>query len=151
LASDLDFAPHLTVAAVVERDGRFLCVEEHVGGARVINQPAGHVDDGESLLDAVRRETLEETGWQFEPEALVAIYRWRHPDNGETFIRATFRGELGQRLHDRPPDDSIIEAVWLTRDELCGGQRTLRSPLVVRSVEDYLAGNRFPLDLLVDL
>ncbi len=150
MASEPDFTPHLTVAAVVERDGRFLCVEEHAGGERVINQPAGHVDDGESLLDAVRRETLEETGWHFEPEALVGIYRWRHPDNGETFIRVTFRGALGERPHDSPPDDSIIAAVWLSHEELRNGVN-LRSPLVLRSIEDYLAGNRFPLSLLVDL
>lgn len=150
MASEPDFTPHLTVAAVIEREGRFLCVEEHAGGERVINQPAGHVDDGESLLEAVYRETVEETGWGFRPTALVGIYRWRHPDNGETFIRATFRGELGKRLHDRPPDEAIIEAVWLTHAQLRNGVN-LRSPLVLRSVEDYLAGNRFPLDLLVDL
>lgn len=147
----MSFQPHLTVAAVAEREGRFLVVEELVGGERVINQPAGHVDDAESLLDAVRRETLEETGWQFEPLALVGVYRWRHPGNGETFIRATFGGELTDQVHVRPPDAQILATHWLSREELGNGQWQLRSPLVTRCIDDYLAERRYPLSLLVDL
>lgn len=145
------FQPHLTVAAVAERAGRFLVVEELVGGERVINQPAGHVDDAESLLDAVRRETLEETGWRFEPLTLVGLYRWRHPGNGETFIRATFGGELGGQVHASPPDGQILATHWLSREELGNGQWQLRSPLVTRCIDDYLADRRYPLSLLVDL
>lgn len=147
----MSFQPHLTVAAVAEREGRFLVVEELVGGERVINQPAGHVDDAESLLDAVRRETLEETGWKFEPLALVGVYRWRHPGNGETFIRATFGGELGDQVHASPPDDQILATHWLSREELGDGRWRLRSPLVTRCIDDYLADRRYPLSLLVDL
>lgn len=146
-----DFQPHLTVAAVVERDGRFLYVEERVGGRLVINQPAGHVDDDESLVDAVRREMIEETGWAFEPDSLVGLYRWRHPKNGETFVRASFRGVLGHQLHPQPPDRSILATHWLSPDELRTGRLALRSPLVQRCVDDFLAGRRYSLDLLVDI
>ena len=143
------FQPHLTVAAVVERDGRFLCVEEHAEGATVYNQPAGHVDDGESLVDAVRRETLEETGWLFEPNALLGIYRWVKPDSGETFVRAAFRGVLVEQRHDAPPDADIVAAHWLSRDDLL--ELPHRSPLVLRCIDDYRVGIRHPLDILQDL
>jgi len=145
------FQPHLTVAAIIERDGHYLVVEETVGGKRVINQPAGHVDDHESLIDAVRRETLEETGWAFEPEALVGLYRWRHPTNGETFIRASFTGTLGEQQHPTPPDAAILGTHWLTLAELGNGGWTLRSPLVTRCIDDYLAGQRHCLSLIIDL
>ena len=143
------FQPHLTVAAVVERDGRFLCVEEVADGATVFNQPAGHVDDGESLVDAVVRETLEETGWVFEPGALLGIYRWVKPDTGDTFIRAAFRGALVAQRHAAPPDADIVAAHWLTRAELAAWP--LRSPLVLRCIDDYLAGVTHPLSVLQDL
>lgn len=146
-----EFQPHLTVAAVIERDGCFLCVEERVDGKRVINQPAGHVDDAESLVEAVVRETLEETGWTFEPDYLVGLYRWRHPGNGDTFIRAAFGGTLGDHAHPRPPDESILETHWLTRGELGNGAWSLRSPLVLRCIDDYVADRRYPLGLLIDL
>jgi len=145
------FQPHLTVAAIIERDGRFLVVEEMVGGKRVINQPAGHVDDRESLIDAVRRETLEETGWEFEPEALVGLYRWRHPDNGETFIRASFSGALGVQRFPTPPDTLILGTHWLSHMKLRNGDWPLRSPLVTRCIDDFLAGNRHCLSLIIDL
>lgn len=143
------FQPHLTVAAVVERDGRFLCVEELADGETVYNQPAGHVDDGESLLDAVRRETLEETGWAFEPDALLGIYRWVNPDSGDTFVRAAFRGQLIEQRHEAPPDAEIVAAHWLSRDDLL--ELPHRSPLVLRCVDDYLVGIRHPLNILQDL
>ncbi len=143
------FQPHLTVAAVIERDGRFLCVEERADGATVYNQPAGHLDDGESLIEAVGRETLEETGWLFEPNALLGIYRWVKPDTGDTFVRAAFRGILGERRYDAPPDADIVAAHWLSRDELL--ELPHRSPLVLRCIDDYLVGIRYPLDLLQDL
>ena len=128
------FQPHLTVAAVVERDGRFLCVEEVADGATVFNQPAGHVDDGESLIAAVARETLEETGWVFVPDALLGIYRWVKPDTGDTFIRAAFRGTLVEQRHATPPDSDIVAAHWLTRAELAA--QPLRSPVVLRCIDD---------------
>ena len=143
------FQPHLTVAAVVERNGRFLCVEEVADGATVFNQPAGHVDDGESLIAAVARETLEETGWVFVPDALLGIYRWVKPDTGDTFIRAAFRGTLVEQRHATPPDSDIVAAHWLTRAELAA--QPLRSPLVLRCIDDYRAGVSHPLSVLQDL
>ena len=143
------FQPHLTVAAVVERNGRFLCVEEVADGATVFNQPAGHVDDGESLIAAVARETLEETGWVFVPDALLGIYRWVKPDTGDTFIRAAFRGTLVEQRHATPPDSDIVAAHWLTRAELAA--QPLRSPLVLRCIDDSRAGVSHPLSVLQDL
>ena len=143
------FQPHLTVAAVVERNGRFLCVEEVADGATVFNQPAGHVDDGESLIAAVARETLEETGWVFVPDALLGIYRWVKPDTGDTFIRAAFRGTLVEQRHATPPDSDIVAAHWLTRAELAA--QPLRSPLVLRCIDDYRAGVSHPRSVLQDL
>ena len=143
------FQPHLTVAAVVERNGRFLCVEEVADGATVFNQPAGHVDDGESLIAAVARETLEDTGWVFVPDALLGIYRWVKPDTGDTFIRAAFRGTLVEQRHATPPDSDIVAAHWLTRAELAA--QPLRSPLVLRCIDDYRAGVSHPLSVLQDL
>jgi ADP-ribose pyrophosphatase YjhB (NUDIX family) len=143
------WTPRVTVAAVVERNGRFLLVEEDDAGRRVVNQPAGHLEAGESLIQAVRRETLEETGWDFEPTALVGLYRWVHPTRGLTFLRACFAGALTARHPDRPLDPDILTTVWLDRAALA--RRPLRSPMVLRCVDDYLAGRRYPLDLLADL
>lgn len=142
------WAPRVTVAAVIERDGRFLVVEEQIAGERVLNQPAGHLEDGESLLQAACRETLEETGWILEPQAVLGVYRWRHPFSGDTYLRTAFSGHArpGPRGARLDPD---IEAVhWLTPEEI--QQRPHRSPLVWRCLQDYLAGRRFDLGLLVD-
>jgi 8-oxo-dGTP pyrophosphatase MutT (NUDIX family) len=138
------------VAAVVERDGRFLMVEEQVDGDLCLNQPAGHLEDGESLLQAVIRETLEETAWHFRPEALVGVYRWRHP-GGETFLRFAFAGTVQDQDHARPLDPDIRRTLWLDRETLLAERARLRSPLVLHCVADYLAGRRYPLDLLQDL
>ena len=143
------FAPRVTVAAVVERDDRWLVVEEVADGETVFNQPAGHVDDGESIVAAVVRETLEETGWRFAPDALVGIYRWVKPDDGTTFIRFAFAGELVEQAADGPLDADIVATHWLTRDELAA--RARRSPLVLRCIDDHAAGNRHPLSLLQDV
>lgn len=144
------WTPRATVAAVVEQDGRFLMVEEQVDGGLRLNQPAGHLEDGESLLQAVIRETLEETAWHFRPEALVGIYRWRHP-GGETFLRFAFTGTVHDQDSSRPLDPDIRRTLWLDRDTLIAQQPQLRSPLVLRCVEDYLSGLRYPLELLQDL
>jgi 8-oxo-dGTP pyrophosphatase MutT (NUDIX family) len=145
------WTPHATVAAVVERDGAFLLVEETKAGRRVLNQPAGHLEDGESLLEAVVRETLEETAWTFRPRGLVGIYRWRHPGSGETFLRTCFYGDAVQHHPERALDVGIDAAVWLTPDAIRAQAERLRSPLVLRTLEDYLSGGRFPLDVLKDL
>ena len=142
---------HVTVAAVIERDGQFLMVEERVDSRVVINQPAGHLDLGESLLAAVVRETLEETGWHFTPRALVGIYRWQHPESKETFLRTTFCGDLTSRDHECEIDPCIIRTVWMTHDELRANLERVRSPMVISCVEDYQADHRYPLSLLNDI
>jgi 8-oxo-dGTP pyrophosphatase MutT (NUDIX family) len=140
--------PDVTVAAVAERDGKFLFVEERASGRVVINQPAGHLEDGETFLEAVVRETLEETAWQFAPTALLGVYVWRPEHQSRTFLRVAFAGEL--RAHDpaRPLDHGILGTRWLSRDELLAPRLRLRSPLVTQCVDDYLAGARYPLELL---
>jgi ADP-ribose pyrophosphatase YjhB (NUDIX family) len=140
--------PHVTVAAITEQQGRFLIVEEIVEGQPVYNQPAGHLDAGESLIDAVIRETREETGWRFHPEALVSIQLWRHPQHGETFLRFSFCGDCTDHDANAELDAGIIHALWLSRDELAYADHKLRSPMVLRSIDDYLQGKRYSLDLL---
>lgn len=143
--------PHVTVAAVAQRHSQFLFVEERVGGELVINQPAGHLDPGENLIEAVVRETLEETAWHFEPEALVGIYLWRQPQNGSTFLRFSFAGRVSGHDTSLDLDDGIERALWLTRDQIISQQPRLRSPMVLRGVDDFLAGQRIPLAVLESL
>jgi 8-oxo-dGTP pyrophosphatase MutT (NUDIX family) len=143
--------PDVTVAAVAERDGRFLLVEERVGGRLVINQPAGHLEDGESFLHAVVRETFEETGWRFRPDAIVGVYLWRPDGSGRSFLRLAFSGELVGCESPHPPDRAIVRLRWLTRSELAEPGLRLRSPLVHRCVEDYAAGIRHPCSLITHL
>lgn len=141
--------PNVTVAAVVYRDGRFLLVEEETETGLAFNQPAGHLEQGEALIDAVVREAREETAYDFKPTHLVGIYNWPHPTKDLTYLRFAFAGEL--RGHDsaRKLDDGIVGARWLTLDEVRATQERHRSPLILRCCEDYLAGRRYPLDLLV--
>ncbi len=150
--SDERWCPHVTVAAIAERDGGFLLVEETIEGRKVINQPAGHLEPGESLIAAVRREALEETAWHFEPEGIVGVYRWEAPA-GETFLRVAFRGRLVGHEASRSLDPAIDAVRWLTRSELelAHTEARLRSPLVWQSIQDYCAGRHYPLDLLRDL
>ncbi|MFV9614858.1 MAG: NUDIX hydrolase [Gammaproteobacteria bacterium] len=143
--------PHATVAAIIERDNKFLMVEELIQGEQVINQPAGHLDPDESLVEAAIRETQEETAWQFIPEAITGIYLWKHPDNGESFLRVAFCGSCKNHNVSQALDDGIQAAVWKTRDELMQQQQKLRSPMVINCIDDYLAGKRFPMDLLITL
>lgn len=141
---------HLTVAAIAQVDGRFLLVEEHASGALAINQPAGHVEAGEPVLAACRRETLEEAAWEFEPEALVGIYRYMPPDCNDTYVRIAFCGRLVAE-HARPLDPAIVRPLWMTHDEVAGTDPArLRSPMVLACIEDYLDGVRHPLSLLRD-
>jgi 8-oxo-dGTP pyrophosphatase MutT (NUDIX family) len=137
--------PSVTVAAVIERDGRFLLVEERIDGRLVLNQPAGHLDPGESLVAACRREVLEETAHRFEPAGLVGVYRWHYAAKDVTFLRFCFVGKILSR-EDRPLDKEIVRLHWLTPDELRRRKAEHRSPLVQKCVDDYLAGRRFPLD-----
>lgn len=138
----------MTVAAVLERDGRFLMVEERVAGKLTYNQPAGHMEDAESLVDAVVRETLEETAWHFLPEALCGIYRWRHPEQQETYLRVVFAGTGLRHDAERELDADIERICWLTPGEIRARSGSLRSPMVLRCLDDYLAGRSVPLELL---
>lgn len=139
--------PDLTVAAVVERDGQFLLVEERVGNRMVFNQPAGHVERGEQFIDAVVRETLEETAWTFKPQALIGIYLWEQTERQRSFLRVTYVGEVTEHDPNRPLDRGIERAVWLTRDQIVARSARLRSPMVLRCIDDYLDGARYPLDV----
>ncbi len=140
--------PHVTVAAVVERDRRFLMVEETISGSLLINQPAGHLEEGESLIEAVKRETNEETGWIFEPRSLIGIHLWRHPENSTTFLRVSFAGSCSDYNPARELDEGIIRTLWLSRSELEDRKQRLRSPLVLQCIDDYLEGAGHPLSLL---
>lgn len=140
--------PGVTVAAVIERDGRFLFVEEIADGRQVLNQPAGHLDPGESLVQAVAREVLEETAHRFAPTGLIGIYRWRYDKADVTFLRFAFHGRVDGVDAGRALDKEIVALAWLTPAELAARRAEHRSPLVRQCVADYLAGRSFPLDVL---
>ena len=143
--------PHVTVAAIVERDGRFLVVEEHTAAGLRLNQPAGHLEAGETLLAAVVRETLEETAHPFTPEALVGMYmtHFERPDSeGVTYLRFTYCGTGGEREATRALDPDIVRTLWMSADELRACPERHRTPLVMQCIDDYLAGRRFPLDFV---
>jgi 8-oxo-dGTP pyrophosphatase MutT (NUDIX family) len=143
--------PHVVVAAVVEEDGKFLLVEEHTDDGIKFNQPAGHLEDGESLLNAVRREAFEETAHHFEPEALLGIYRWQHPGKpSKTYLRFAFTGQITGFDPTAPLDDGILRAVWMSAAEIAETRHRHRSPLLQQCVNDYLSGQRYPLELLMD-
>lgn len=140
--------PNVTVASVIERDGRFLLVEEETDDGIRFNQPAGHLDEGESLLAAAARETLEETAHVFVPRYLVGIYQWRRPARDVTYLRFAFCGELTGLEAGRPLDAGILRAVWMTPAEIEASRERHRSPLVLQCVADYLAGRRYGLELI---
>jgi 8-oxo-dGTP pyrophosphatase MutT (NUDIX family) len=143
--------PSVTVAAVIERDGRFLLIEEETSEGVRLNQPAGHLDPLESLEQAVVREVLEETAHDFTPTALVGMYMSRYCSKRRgtdvTYLRFTFCGTAGKE-YDQPLDDGILRTLWMTRDEIAACEERHRSPIVLRCVDDYLAGKRAPLDLM---
>lgn len=141
--------PNVTVASVIERDGKFLLVEEKTSQGICFNQPAGHLEADESLLAAVARETLEESAYSFTPEHLLGIYRWHSPGSDTTYLRFAFTGRIIGHDAARQLDTGIIQALWLTPEEIRATQTKHRSPLVLRCIEDYLAGKRYPLELLV--
>jgi 8-oxo-dGTP pyrophosphatase MutT (NUDIX family) len=143
--------PVVTVASIVERDGRFLLVEEETRSGPRLNQPAGHLEVGETLPAAAKRETLEETGWHARLHALIGVYRWEAPDTGATFIRFAFAGEALRHEAARPLDIGIVRALWLTYDELAAQRSMHRSPLVLRCVDDYRQGRRWPISFVTEL
>ncbi|MDP1537115.1 MAG: NUDIX hydrolase [Burkholderiales bacterium] len=139
--------PNVTVAAVVERKGTFLLVEEQTAEGIRYNQPAGHLEAGESLLDAVIRETLEESARRFTPTALIGIYQYQQPVSGIIYLRFAFTGEISEP-EDRALDAGILRALWLPVAEIRASRARHRSPLLLQCIEDFLAGRRYPLDLL---
>lgn len=147
----MSWSPEVTVAAVVEREGRFLVVEERIHGRLVLNQPAGHLEDRETLIEAAVRETREETAWRLHPEALVGTYLWRNPDNDRSFLRFAFCGSVDDHASGQALDTDIVRALWLTHEQLLNQQPRLRSPLVLRCIDDYLRGARHPLSSVAAL
>ena len=141
--------PHITVATIVERAGKFLIVKENSGGRLVYNQPAGHVEVKESLLDAAIRETLEETAWRVNLEKLLGIYQYTSPENGITYIRHCFIAKAIEPRTERDLDEGIAEAVWVSLEELEQREFEMRSPLVLEVIRDYLKGVSYPLSLIV--
>lgn len=146
----MTWAPHVTVATIVERDNRFLMVYEEADGKKVYNQPAGHLDPNETLTNAAIRETLEETGWTVTLTGVVGVNLYTAPTNGITYLRTTFIGKPVSHDQTRQLDTGIIEAVWLTYEELLARKDQLRSPMTLQIIEEYLAGRRFPLNVVGD-
>lgn len=140
--------PNVTVAAVIERDGKFLLVEEETDEGLRFNQPAGHWEPNETLAEGVVREALEETAHHFKPEFLLGIYSWRHPKKDIVYLRFAFGGSVTGFDPERKLDQGIVRAVWLTPEEIRAGRERHRSPLILQCVEDYLAGKRYPLDVI---
>jgi NADH pyrophosphatase NudC (nudix superfamily) len=148
----MKWKPQITVAAVIEREDKFLLVEELVEDTAVLNQPAGHWEPGETLIEASKRETLEETGWEFYPTALVGIYQWRHPRKDETFLRFTFCGDCSEQQISTELDDNILNAMWHHKEKILSLPETrIRSTLVTESIKDYLAGKRHNLTMMRDI
>jgi 8-oxo-dGTP pyrophosphatase MutT (NUDIX family) len=143
--------PNTTVAAIIERDRKFLLVEEQTADGIRLNQPAGHLENNETLLQAVVRETREETAYRFNPEALLGIYHWKHPAKDLTYMRFAFIGSVDGHDPQQELDDGIVRAMWLSVDEIRASHAMHRSPQVLTCIEHYLAGQRFPLTALTHL
>lgn len=140
--------PNVTVAAIAQQQDRFLLIEEESDGLQVYNQPAGHLEENETLFDAVKREVLEETAWYFEPESLVGVYLYPSPHNDITYLRVCFFGNCTMHEPERELDEGIIRACWMSKAEIESHKERLRSPLVLRCIEDFLAGQCYPLEIL---
>lgn len=142
---------HITVAAIVEENGKFLLIEEETDRGNRFNQPAGHLEDNESLLEAVIRETQEESAYRFTPTALLGIYHWKHEHNNSTYLRFAYIGSVSDHQPDQPLDSGIIRSVWMTIDEMRANPMLMRSPQVITCCEDYLKGQSFPLEAILHL
>lgn len=140
--------PNVTVASIVEIDRKFLMVEEESATGPVLNQPAGHLEPNESMQQAVVRETLEETGYQFMPKAIIGSYLWHNEENETTYFRTTFVGNVDELNVKNELDVGIIRAIWMTHDEILTSQHRLRSPIILESIKDYLSGNQYPLEMI---
>ncbi len=137
--------PNVTVSAIIEREGKFMMIEEFSHGRLVYNQPAGHLEEGESLFQAVEREVREETAWGFKPEMAVGLYMHPSPSSDVTYLRICFTGSCHDHHPDQPLDNGIHKVIWMSIEEIRQNVDRLRSPMVLNCINDYLAGNRFPL------
>ena len=144
----MQWKPNTTVAAIIEEDDRFLLVEEKIDGKLVFNQPAGHLEKGETLIEAIKREVLEETTFEFIPESLTGIYLYPNPSNKDiTYLRFCFFGICMKKQNKRKLDNGIVQTVWMSKQEI-EQQDRIRSPMVLNCINDYLKGNSYPLTLL---
>lgn len=143
--------PNATVAAIIEEDGRFLLVEETTSRGNRFNQPAGHIEDNETIVEAVIRETLEETAYDFHPKALLGIYHWKHDHNDTTYLRFAYIGHVSEHYPEQALDEGIMRTVWLTIEEIRAKKAVMRSPQVITCFEDYLAGKQHPLETITHL
>ena len=140
--------PNVTVAAGVEREQKFLLVEENADNHIVFNQPAGHLEKNESLIDAVKREVLEETAWEFIPQAIVGVYMYPNQHSDITYLRICFSGTCENHHPEQALDEGIIQAVWLSKEEIRENNDKMRSQMVPQCINDYLSGKNYPLDLI---
>lgn len=148
----MPFISHITVASVIEKDGKYLMVKEIANGFEVYNQPAGHWEIDETLEYAAIRETFEETAWDFTPDSIIGIYRWKHPEKDEVYLRVTFSGKATHHYPDQALDDGIIEAVWMSHKEIAAlPEIERRSAMVLKSIEDYENGRHCDLSILSDV
>ena len=143
--------PNTTVAAIIERDNKFLLVEEITERGNRYNQPAGHLEDNETLIQAVIRETMEEAAYEFTPEFLLGVYQWKHTLNDTTYLRFAFIGKAGVHYPMQELDEGIVQAVWMDIDEIRDKANLMRSPQILSCIEDYLAGKRYPLEVITNL
>jgi ADP-ribose pyrophosphatase YjhB (NUDIX family) len=143
--------PNATVAAIVEQNNQFLLIEEETERGNRFNQPAGHLEDGETLIQAVIRETLEESAYEFTPQALLGIYHCKHAHNNITYLRFSFIGKIGMHYPNQALDKGIIRAVWMSVEEIREKQALMRSNQVLTCIEDYLTGKRYPLEVITHL
>ena len=141
-----NWIPHITVATIIQKNDKFLMVEEDLHGKKLLNQPAGHLDKGETLVQAAIRETLEESAWEIEISHLIELAQWTSPNSDTHFLRACFAGIAIKHFPDQKLDDGIIRSLWMSRDEVEQNAHRLRSPLVLNHIDHYIAGKKFDLD-----
>ena len=139
--------PRVTVATVIEDRGRFLMVEEDIRGEKILNQPAGHLEPGETLIEAAIRETMEETGWLVTIDHLIEFSQWTSPSSRNHYLRSCFAGTILEFNPTQTLDDGIIQAIWMTREEVAENQHRLRSPLVLHHIDHYINGKRYDTDI----